>query len=569
MRVAAFKALVLGALALLVGRLFFVQVLSGGYYRTVADRNRIRVVPLPAPRGEILDRNGKAIATNMPLWELQVTREDLAEGDHALLARLLREDGEAVGHRLAAKTPLFQPVTVRRELTFEEVVRFEEHAVDLPAARVVTRAVRAYPYGADLAHAVGYLGKVNHQEFVRDRGETYLYDDVIGREGVEAVLDGRLRGSFGGRQVEANAQGRTLRVLSEREPRAGASVTLSLDADLQKRIHLLFTDRKGAVAVLDLATDGLLALASYPSYDPNVFVRPQSSGERTALLKDSRAPLLNRSVASSYPAGSVYKLVTALTALETGAITPQTTFVCGGSLRLGARGRPFKCWKEWGHGALNLQGAIEKSCNVYFYEVAKRLSADDLATWSHRLGFGETSPLELPGLARGLVPSSLWKQTALGERWYQGETLGFAIGQSYLAVTPLQILRLGGFFATRGSLPDPHLVGESPAKRTVVAVRPDTLAAIRKGMERVVESAEGTGKPARVSGLAISAKTGTAQVPNREPHAWFVGYAPQERPQVAVVVFVEHGGSGGAVAGSIARGVFEAWRDLRAPTAVA
>ncbi len=569
MRLTVFKAFVFGALLLLAGRLFYVQVLCGAYYRAVAERNRIRVVPLAAPRGQIVDRNGKALAANVPLWELQVVREDLAEGDRAVVSRLLHEEEASVKNRLAEKTPLFQPVVVKRELSFEEVVRFEEHSLELPAARVVTRAVRSYPYGADLAHVVGYLGKVSREEYGRDRGERYLYDDMIGRDGVEAVMDERLRGTFGGRQVEANARGRPLRVLSEKEPKPGESVALTIDADLQKGIGGLLGERKGVVAVLDLATDGVLALASHPSYDPNVFVRPQGSGERAGLLKDARAPLLNRSVASSYPPGSVFKLVTALTALEKGVITPHTTFTCAGSFRLGGRGRPFKCWKEWGHGPVDLTGAIEKSCNVYFYNVASRLSADDLATWSHRLGFGETCSLELPRLSRGLVPSPLWKQTAIHEKWYQGETLSFAIGQSYLLVTPLQILRLGGFFATRGSLPDPHLVRDAPVRRSVVAVRPETLGAIRKGMERVVEGAEGTGKPARVQGLPIAAKTGTAQAPTRDPHAWFVGYAPMDRPQVAVVVFVEHGGSGGAVAGSVAKSVFEMWRDSRAPTVLA
>ena len=389
--------------------------------------------------------------------------------------------------------------------------------------------------------------------------------------GVEKSFDSTLRGEDGGRQIEVNARGEQLNVLSEKKPVPGSDVTLSLDLNLEKEILPFLGDKRASVGVMDLKTGELVVLLSYPDFNPNVFVESDRDEERIKLLKDKSRPLINRATLGTYPPGSVFKLVTALAGLETGKITRYTTFQCNGYFRLSPHSRRFKCWEPEGHGRMDLFTALERSCNVYFYNVGKLVGEKDLSRYAKMLGLGEHLSLEVPS-ADGLIPSAEWKQNRLTRHWYAGETISFAIGQGYVLVTPLQILRLVAIIANEGKMVTPTLLkGEVPQslqENPSFFANKESFKVIKQGMLQVVESKYGTGQLARLDFMRLAAKTGTAQTPPDKPHAWFTGFFPYEDPKYGIVVFVEHGGSGGLVAATIAKHVLSIWRKLYAPETI-
>jgi penicillin-binding protein 2 len=358
-----------------------------------------------------------------------------------------------------------------------------------------------------------------------------------------------------------------VRILSDRKPEAGADITLTLDLEFQKKIMDLIKGLHASIAVLDLETDGLLAMASAPAYDPNIFVSPMASEQRLHLLKDANSPMLDRGINAAYPPGSIFKLVTALAGLDLGKITPQTRFRCTGSFQLGPKSKPAHCWLHEGHGSLNLYEALERSCNVYFFNVAKRLTPDEIAHYAHELGLGEPLRLEISRMAPGLIPDSAWKKTRFNQPWYQGETLNMAIGQGYMLVTPFEILRLTSIIAKNGQVVEPHLVVQDRAmipEAPRVAIREENLDVIKRAMLQVVESDYGTGQLARVDFEKLAGKTGTAQAPPLKSHSWMTGFFPYKDPKIAFVVFVEHGGSGGVTGAKLVKQMLETWRDLHA-----
>jgi penicillin-binding protein 2 len=313
-----------------------------------------------------------------------------------------------------------------------------------------------------------------------------------------------------------------------------------------------------------------MAMASAPAYDPNIFVSPAASEQRLQVLKDENAPMLDRGIDAAYPPGSIFKLVTALAALDLGKITPETRFRCTGSFRLSPNAKPTHCWLHEGHGSLNLYEALERSCNVYFWNVAKRLTADEIAHYAHVLGLCEPLRLEISRMAPGLIPDSAWKRARFNQPWYQGETLNMAIGQGYMLVTPFEILRLTSIIAKNGVVVEPHLVVEDRPvmpEAPRVAIREENLDAVRRGMLQVVESDYGTGQLARVDFDKLAGKTGTAQAPPQKAHSWMTGFFPYKDPKIAFVVFVEHGGSGGVTSARLVKQMLEAWKDLNAPPA--
>ncbi|MBN1687639.1 MAG: penicillin-binding protein 2, partial [Candidatus Omnitrophica bacterium] len=354
-----------------------------------------------------------------------------------------------------------------------------------------------------------------------------------------------------------------IRVIQEKVPEPGEDLTTTLDLEFQSKIAELIKGQRAAVAVLDLETEGLLALASSPSYDPNVFVAPGQDKERLSLLYDKTYPMLDRGVSSAYPPGSVFKLVTALAALETGKITPFTRFYCPGWFQLKKGGRKFHCWNESGHGSINLYEAIERSCNVYFYNLGARLSPDEIARYARMLGLGEEMRLEVSNISPGLIPDIAWKKERYHEKWYQGETLSFAIGQSYVLTSPVQILRLVSIIAKGGLKVDPRLIldDEKSVDPKRVAIKPENLEVIRRAMLEVVQSQYGTGQLARVDFDKLAGKTGTAQAPPKKAHSWMTGFFPYDKPEIAFVVFVEHGGSGGITSARIVKSMLEIWSE--------
>jgi penicillin-binding protein 2 len=567
LRLNILKGLVFFGLTLLAVRLFDTQVFKAGYYRGLSEDNRIRLVPLEAPRGRVFDRAGRLLATNRPAYHLVAVPEDVTPDVYPRLAKLLGVSENEIRKRMDSEREYpFAPILLEPDIPKNLLFKIEEMRPELPGISIQTDGIRSYPYGEVASHLIGYLGKVSPEEYRQgDRARLGL-NSLIGRTGIEKLFDDRLRGWRGGRQVEVNARGERLRILAETSPVAGEDLSLTIDLEFQKRLAEIVRGKKATIAFLDLDTHELIALVSSPAFDPNVFVSPAGGEERLEFLRDARAPLLDRGVSAAYPPGSVFKLVTALAALEAGKIMPQTTFNCPGYYRLNGKGRAFRCWRPEGHGQLDLYRALERSCNVYFYNVGRIVGPDLLAEMARRLGLGQTFETELTNLAPGLVPDSAWKKNRMKEKWWPGETLSFAVGQGYLLVSPLQVLRLSAILAKEGEWIEPKLLREKDnlgaAPEKVIAVQSKHLKVIRQGMLKVVHSDYGTGQLARVDFGQIAGKTGTAQAPPQEPHAWMTGFFPYEKPEIAFVALLEHGGSGGIAAARVVKEALQAWKEL-------
>ncbi len=567
MRGILFRSFFYFGLILLGFGLFKTQVIEGRHYRDMSEQNRIRLIPTEAPRGRVFDSKGRLLATNRPSYDVIATPEDITADVFRILSKILNLPEKEIRRRMSMPREYpFAPALIIEDITRETAFRIEELRPELPGVDIRVSFLRYYPYAETGSHLIGYIGKISPVEYQRfaDK-ERYGLNSLIGRAGIEKIFDSRLRGVRGGRQIEVNAKGQLVRVLSEKLPEPGEDITLTLDLDFQKKVMEIIKDKNASVAMIDLKTDELMVLASAPAFDPNVFVAPGKGKERLSFLKNPKSPLLDRGVGAAYPPGSVFKLVTALTALETGKITPHTRFDCGGEYHYGkAGGHTFHCWYKKGHGRLNLYQAIERSCNVYFYNVGRKLLPEDIAKYAHTLGLGESMKLEATNVSAGLVPDSAWKEARLKQKWYDGETLSYAIGQSYLLVSPLQILKLVSIIAKEGMQTDPHLLKENThpsSTQHLVAIHPENLKVLKRAMLQVVQSEFGTGQLARVDFMKLAAKTGTAQAPPKEAHSWMGGFFPYENPEVAFVIFVEHGGSGGITCARIMRSIMKEWKE--------
>ena len=575
--------------AALAGRLYQLQVVDSERYQVLADENRINMQLLPPARGRIFDRFGQVLAENRLNYRLIVVPEAALDLDRALdeiaaLVPIEEHDRERV-LREARRKPQFVPITVRENLTWDEVSQIEVNAPDLPGVMIDVGSRRLYAFGHDTVHIVGYVGAVNESDLERtDDPLLSLPDFRIGKNGAEKVLEGSLRGEAGSRQVEVNAYGRVIRELNRRTGRPGDDHMLTVDLGLQQYVQARFGEESGSAVVLDVHSGEILALASMPSYDPNLFTSGISQRQWRELIGHPRFPLSNKAIAGQYSPGSTFKMVVALAALEAGELSPHHRFFCNGSLKLGKR--RFRCWRRYGHGHVDMVKGLMESCDVYFYEVAKRVGIDRIAAMSERFGFGSKLDIELPGEKSGLVPTREWKLAMIGEPWQGGETLIVGIGQGYLLTTPLQLAVMVARIANGGIAVRPRLLAEVirdgqavPQERPTFAtmgLSPAHLDIVREGMLKVVNDPKGTAHRARIEepALAMAGKTGSVQVkriserehrtgviknedrPWKErDHALFVAYAPLERPRYGVAVVVEHGGSGGSVAAPIARDI--------------
>lgn len=569
MRFILFRGFIYCGLILLSLGLFRTQVLEGERYRQMSEQNRIRLIPMEAPRGRVFDQRGHLLAGNRISYDIIATPEDVTPEVFPKLSTLTGLSEDHIRRNLSAPREYpFAPAVIKSDISRELAFKIEELKPELSGVSVRVSGIRYYPYKEIASHLIGYIGKINEREYKTLDRDRYGMTSLIGRAGIEKIFDDELRGWRGGKQLEVDARGNLIRVLSERKPEPGKDLVVTLDLEFQKKIAKLIEGKKAAVAVLDLKTEGLLALVSAPAYDPNIFVMPGHNQERMEVLTDRESPMLERATGSVYPPGSVFKLVTAIAGLETGKITPNTNFACHGAYRIKKGTRPFHCWLKSGHGRLNLYQAIERSCNVYFYNLGKRLSADDIAHYARELGLGDAMQLEVTSIAPGIVPDTTWKKEKYKEKWYKGDTLSFAIGQSYLLTSPIQILRLAAIIAKDGERVEPRLVidPEDPGPSGErVAIRPENIKVIQKAMLRVVEAEYGTGQFARVDFDKMAAKTGTAQAPPNDAHSWITGFFPYKNPKIAFVVFVEHGGSGGMNAARIAKDMIQAWGDLYVP----
>lgn len=580
---------VVAVFGLLLLRLAYLQISLGDYYRSLSENNRVRIESLRPIRGVIVDRSGEILVDNRPSFDLVVVPEDAGDLSVTLanLSHFLGESGEnGIAKALSAasiRRP-FEAVTLERGVDWATVVAVESHRIDLPGVSLRVGPQRRYRYKLFASPLLGYVGEISRSELEQSDG--YRMGDLIGKAGIERALELYLHGRSGGRQVEVDAFGRQLRVLSEVPPVAGDTVVLAIDADLQRAAERALGEHEGAVVVMDVNTGEILAMASKPGFDPNWFAQGVTREQWSELVRNPLRPLNNRAVLGLYPPGSTFKVVMAAAALEEGVIGPQTEFFCGGGLWVGTR--RFRCWRSGGHGRVNVMRALIESCDVFFYEVGQRLGVDRIAEYAHRLGLGRKTGIDLPAEKPGLIPTTRWKRRRLGQPWFPGETISVAIGQGYVLVTPLQMAQLTAAIANGGRLLRPRLVKrvETVDGRVVwdpgdvegkdVGLSSRNLELIRKAMLGVVNTARGTGQAARLETfgreqeIEVAGKTGTAQASaagggrgsqrdwKRElrDHAWFVAFAPFGQPQVAIAVLVEHAGEhGGRVAAPIAREV--------------
>ncbi len=559
--------------AALVARLFTMQILEGARYRDLARLNSVRIVPERAPRGLILDRHLRVLVNNAPAISVGVTPAELPRDPVqaravidavAALLGLPAAQAEAKVARQAVRP--YAPARLAADVDRGLVARIEERQGALPGLTVWQDSKRSYPL-EEAAHVLGYVGEISGGELARLKDRGYHLGDWIGQTGLESQYDTVLRGSDGGEEVRIDAAGRELGVLGEIAPKPGGNLVLTLDAGLQAVAEDAMGEEAGAVVAIDPRDGSVLALVSKPDYPSADFSGRVDPAAWRALMTDSRHPMEDRAVQGLYPPGSVFKIVTALAALQEGAITPETHFTCNGIFWIATW--PYRCWKEVGHGSIALEQAIVESCDIFFYQVGLKLKVDALARWTRAFGFGSKTGIDLPGEQAGVVPDPAWKQAKEGLPWFPGNTVMMAIGQGYLQATLLQLARATAAVANGGYLVRPHLLdrvtdaeGDTlavyPRSRPLdLGLDPDAVALVRRGMEGAVDSPRGTASRARVEGLSVAGKTGTAQNSQGEDHAVFVCFAPAESPQVAIAVIVEHGGEGGLSAAPIARRMLE------------
>lgn len=573
----------------LIGRMYYLQVVEADKFKTLSDENRISLKLLAPPRGRILDRFGRPMAVNRQNYRVMLIPENSPETGQTL--SLLGKVIDISDHerqkvlREVKRRRRFSPVIIRENLKWEEVARIEVNAPELPGIAIDVGESRFYPDGLHTAPVLGYVASVSEKDLTDDP-VLELPGFRIGKAGMEKVLDLELRGKSGTSQVEVNAFGREIRELRRLEGLRGAETSLTIDMELQKYVAQRLGDEAAAAAVIDIHTGEVLSLNSTPSFDPNAFNRGLTQSEWKKLASDPRSPLNNKSIAGRYSPGSTFKMIVALAALEKGVVTPKSKFFCTGKMELGTS--TFHCWNKHGHGAVNMVQAITQSCDIYFYEIAKRTGIDRISAMARRLGLGQILGIELAGERKGLMPTRAWKKKAKGVSWQQGETLLAGIGQGFILTTPLQLAVMtarlvnGGRAVTprltnRNSSQDPDdATNNQQAEFKDIGLHPPHLDLMRKAMAAVTNSPYGTAFRARIkeSGFEMGGKTGTVQVrriskaerelgvkKNKElewrerDHALFVGYAPVHAPRYAVSVVVEHGGGGSSTAAPIARDI--------------
>jgi penicillin-binding protein 2 len=581
-------ALVVLVFAVLVMRLWFIQIVNGPKYRVQSENNRIHLRDILPFRGMIFDRHGELLVDNRPSYDLYVLPEEIQgrKGIFGRLAGLIDLDpamAEKKVRRLS-RGYSFKPILIKANMPRDELVLVETNLFNLPGIMIQVRPQRHYIYDMFGSHVIGYLGEISETELNSGNYPANKSGDFIGKFGVEGRYQKFLNGFRGGEQVEVDAAGRRLQVISRQAPIPGYNVSLTIDKDLQLLAEEQLREKKGAIVALNPKNGEILAMASCPAFDPNLFVGGIEKVEWNRILYSEDHPLQNRAVSGQYPPGSVFKIVVALAGLEEGILDPQEESVCYGRIRVGRR--LYNCWRKHGHGRVDLHKAIVQSCDVYFYRLGRRLGVDKIAHYAKKLGLGTRSGFDLGFERAGLIPTTQWKLKRWGVPWQAGETLSTAIGQSFVLVTPLQMVRVAAAVFNGGRIYEPHiirwigkddeLVYKSTPKLTAeIKVNPENMALIKEGLIGVVNERHGTGGRARIKGATVAGKTGTAQVVNLETekelvtdgeipeefrdHAWFVAVAPAEDPQVAVAIIVEHGGHGGSAAAPIAKEMIVAY----------
>jgi len=582
--------------AILLTRLLFLQIVEGADYLRLSANNCIRLQDIDPLRGLIFDRHGKCLVENRPSFDLNIIPKDAGKMDDTLqvLADITGFSYKDLkkNYQKNKKGGAYRPVLLYGDVDRDVLAAVMANKFDLPGVEVNLKPRRHYLYDRFAAHLIGYLGEISRKELRCTQFAGYEVGCFVGKCGVEKTYDRYLQGRQGGRQVEVSANGQVMRVMKTVPADPGHNIYLTIDFDLQQKAESLLEGQSGAAVALDPVTGDVLAMVSSPAFNQNDFIDGMSGEQWQKLITDPRKPFSNKAIQAEYPPGSVYKIITAMAGLQENFVAADDTVYCPGHYKYGDR--LSRCWKEGGHGRLDLVDALAQSCDVYFYDLGLKIGVERLAWYAKACGLGRTTGIDLVAEEDGLVPSGKWKQSRLGEPWYGGETLSVAIGQGYNLVTPVQMAVLAAAVANGGILKRPVILkdiqtvegamvkqGQSEGLNSSIPADSATLAIIREGLWKVVNDKSGTAYYQVYSPIHdISGKTGTAQVvasPEEKdgqpgsvvdvikPHAWFVAYAPTENPCIAIAVVVERGGHGSSVAGPIAREMINTYLSEKSP----
>jgi penicillin-binding protein 2 len=571
-----------------------VQILDHEKYWARSEANRMREIALPYQRGLIIDRDGVILANNEASVRVSLIRENCEDYDQSCrkIARLLNIEEAVLKERIKkyASLPLFKPIVIKENLSFEEVAMIEARKLELPELILQSEPKRFYPFGSLAAHIIGYLQELSPEEMKNEiYGERRL-GDLVGKTGIEKQYETDLVGGYGQLVEVVDSLGRGREEVARQAAIKGTDLTITLDFDLQKEAEELLQEKEGAIIVMDVRTGEILALASYPNYDPNKFITRFTSQEWLDLVNSPEFPLENRAIRGHYSPGSVFKLAMALGALDLEIANEELTFICRGETTI--YNHPFSCWREEGHGEMGFYDAIRHSCNIYFYNLGKEMGIEEISRYAWMLGFGAPTGIDLPGEKVGLVPNPQWKEENRNEPWQKGETISVSIGQSFLLVTPIQIATHTALIANRGIRVTPHLFRSFSSNGVerenrfnipsslAVNIDPSIFEQVIQGMWQVVND-QGTGWAAMVSGYDVCGKTGSTQLVSKDrseesveeakdkgeeeeeevkTHSWFTGFAPRDNPEIVVTVLVEYGGMGSATAAPLARKLFNFYR---------
>lgn len=570
-RLKLLSRVVTGMLVLIAVGFWFVQLVQGDYYRELAENNRLRKLPIEAPRGLIYDRKGRLLVENVPSYNLMVDRSRAQD-----LPTALSFAAEVLGRPLSelhalmesyASIPDFKPVLLAENLTLSQVSRFGVAGLEFPEFEVEVQHLRLYRHREQTAHLLGYLGEATEKEIEAAQG-LYEPGDLVGKKGIEQKYDRVLRGTDGERAVVVDSRGRLLDEYGRREAVPGRNLVLTIDLELQQEAARWLTgpEKVGSIVAMDPRSGEVLALVSSPSFNPNLFARRLQKKDWQALIEDPNHPLQNRAIQNTYSPGSTFKIVMATAGLTEGLVNERSATSCGGGASY--YGRYFRCWKKGGHGTLAAHGALKHSCDVYFYTLGQRMGIEKIAHYSRLLGIGSLTGIDIEGEKKGLVPDTEWALNVRGMKWYPGETISVSIGQGPVLMTPLQMAEMTAIVANGGRKVIPHLIkGAELPEAEHVALDENALRIVRGGLWAVVNEPGGTAYwRARVPGAEIAGKTGTVQVIAQSArteakalpfkfrdHAWFTSFAPAQNPEIVVSVFAEHGGSGSGVAAPIAQ----------------
>jgi penicillin-binding protein 2 len=587
-RVTGVMICLVAAFAVLLLRLIYLQVIQGEEYRLLSLNNRIRLQNIDPPRGLIFDSNGYVLVDNRPSFDVHITLKDARPVEETInkLSQYLNAPAEELLLKISTSKGVsaYKPILLKQDIGRNALASIEAHKYDLPGIAVNVKLRRHYLNIQDAVHLVGYLSEINPDELTSGKYPGRRRGDLIGKFGAEKAFENFLQGERGGRQVEVNANGQVVRILKTVAAKPGQDIHLTIDYRLQKRAEMLLQGVAGAAVAMEPSSGRILALASSPSFDQNYFINGMSHEQWDALISNPFRPMENKAIQGEYPPGSTYKIITAVAGLMEGVIDENTEFFCPGYYRFG--NRVYRCWNRGGHGKVGIVKALAESCDVYFYQVGELLGVDRLAWYAKAFGLGSPTGIELDNEAGGLIPTAAWKKRRTGIEWQRGETLSVAIGQGFNLATPIQMAGMMAAIANGGTRYKPMIMESirtadgrliyqnEPQVAGKVPVTQRALELVRKGLWEVVNSDRGTARGSSLADIEFSGKTGTSQVIGRKKdetqseeevpdhlraHAWFVAYAPSQKPEIAVAVLIEHGEHGSGAAAPIAREIIKTY----------